>query len=151
MNKYIFIFFPQWKTLIFQNLERNQGVLRLFMAWCLSSGADCQLCTLHVWGTGIAKMPETGGSFLPSSQHSISPKAKESVSPRSPDTSQKGCWEDRHTNWQALLSWKPAWIPLEIGQKWKFSCGTFWFQWMAYPDEKMFHQKFSSQIVRCWK
>lgn len=31
----------------------------------------------HVWGIGIAKKPQSGGSFLPSPQNSVKPKAKQ--------------------------------------------------------------------------
>lgn len=42
----------------------------------------------HVWGTGIAKRTQSGGSFLPSSHNSVKPKAEQSVNSRSPRTGQ---------------------------------------------------------------
>lgn len=144
-NTDFFLF--QYKILILQNLEWNQRALNLFIAAALGQPVSLSPCM-----SGELGLPRShrlkGPSFL--ALNSVSLKVKEPVSPRSTRNSQKSCWEDRQANWQAQLSWKAAWIPLEIGQKWKFSCETFWFQWMAYPDEEMCHQKFSSQIVLCW-
>lgn len=123
----------------------------LFMAWCLSSGAACQPHPCMSGESGLPKSYKLEGPSFPALSALSAPQAKESVSSISPRTSQKSCWEGRQESCQAQLSWKPAWIPLEIDQKWEFFCGTFWFQWTAYPDEKMFHQKFSSQIVLCWR
>lgn len=64
-----------------RSLESFHGMMPQFWGSLLASPP-------HIWGTGVAKKPQSGGSFLPSSQHPVKPKAKQPVRSRSHRTSQ---------------------------------------------------------------